>query len=755
MVYELEKKIKKVRSFKNLKTWVKIVICIMGLMIIVAFIWKKSFVGNQDNGFSIKYVNSKEIPSMLQFTYYEKEEWKEKLKGKFSEKLTYGDVESILDILNMKEYISYKAGKSYQKINRTNWNLIYEQIVDILDTDKEVEKKSLLVLKTEKDTDISTIVTQDGKYLLDSCLPALEQYEGYEVYCKGDIIFGIDKVSENEILIDNTFVTNSSENEIDFIFQNENYHMPIVSSETISNTVCDIYLIHKEIEKVKKKVDTIDGKLITLADNKIEIEGYGVIERSKRLPVYQTYGTIEEKDLKDIVIGNMDISYVVADKCVCAIVLNQPAVIENVRVLLLSDDQTEYRADITVSSDMPYTITCGEQTETKAENEIVTASNYLKDVEDTTLKIQPNEGGTIKFVGADGTKSTVGYEGTLEIRRYDEGYVVVNVLSVEKYLYGVISSEMSSSFESEALKAQAVCARSYVYMQLLKGDYAQFGAHIDDSTNYQVYNKQAHSEQTTKAVDDTCGQILTYQGNVIETYYFSTSYGHTGNYDAWGLDGEEYGYLQGKWLKEDATDIDLSDENTFAAYIQNADDDCYDSGAKFFRWKATLNFTEVADELTTRIQSRKEAASDKINFLSVDGTTSLDSMEDFGDLQTITVEQRNSSGVILKLLLTFKKGEVEISSEYNMRMILGCAIQNMVCNDGSEASDMSILPSAYFMITPVEDNNFVVYGGGYGHGIGMSQNGANGMAQKGYTYDQILKYFYQDVTIDDNYTKNE
>ena len=88
-------------------------------------------------------------------------------------------------------------------------------------------------------------------------------------------------------------------------------------------------------------------------------------------------------------------------------------------------------------------------------------------------------------------------------------------------------------------------------------------------------------------------------------------------------------------------------------------------------------------------------------------------------------------------------------NEYNIRYILGTSLKKLTNKDGKEVT-MTLLPSAYITIIPVE-NGYVVYGGGYGHGIGMSQNGANGMAKAGMSYMDILMKFYQGITIENIY----
>ena len=109
----------------------------------------------------------------------------------------------------------------------------------------------------------------------------------------------------------------------------------------------------------------------------------------------------------------------------------------------------------------------------------------------------------------------------MELRHSEQGYTVVNKTSLEDYICGVLPSEMPEKFHVEALKAQAIC--SYLTcMQMVKGDYAALGAHVDDSTNYQVYNKNPAGEKSVKAVEYGWSGIK-IQGNVVEAYYYSTS----------------------------------------------------------------------------------------------------------------------------------------------------------------------------------------------------------------------------------------
>ena len=90
-----------------------------------------------------------------------------------------------------------------------------------------------------------------------------------------------------------------------------------------------------------------------------------------------------------------------------------------------------------------------------------------------TFIVKPeSEDGKIYLCNGNGTAVSNGYAGTIEVRSTENGYTVVNELPLEEYLYAVVPSEMPSSFSPEALKTQAVCARSYAYMQLMRADLA-------------------------------------------------------------------------------------------------------------------------------------------------------------------------------------------------------------------------------------------------------------------------------------------
>ena len=123
-----------------------------------------------------------------------------------------------------------------------------------------------------------------------------------------------------------------------------------------------------------------------------------------------------------------------------------------------------------------------------------------------TIKPDGEEGITICSI--ERSQGQPVYSGSLEIKKESDGLVLINELYLEDYLKKVVPSEMPASYEKEALKAQAVCARTYAYRQIQGNTYGQYGAHVDDSTSFQVYNNITTSERTDQAVDETYGQML-------------------------------------------------------------------------------------------------------------------------------------------------------------------------------------------------------------------------------------------------------
>lgn len=695
------------------------------------------------------YVPVNEAVLELQFTVYEKEEWQE-FFGKYKEAyITREMVYNLLTKLGTADVIPFDEVGKQKPLSRVEWNEVYQQLVDYLDIENRICVKNILIMEREEGEEVHTLKTQEGTFSTKLPLTFFEDWASYDVYMLGDACVGVIGEAKTENVISNAYVTDATEDAISFLFRGNTYEKEAnLNGQTIAKGVADIKVADGEIITIAQKKDYIEGHLLSYDDSTIEIEGYGRIAHSGRLPVYRSYDVVEELSVSDIVLGNMDVKYIVGENEVCAILITAPAEISQVRVLLLNDEGDKFRENIYLMGSGDVFLACGDINTTIPAGTIINTKDYLNTMETTLVVAQNSEESLLYLCDESGKKISNGYSGNMEVRLYQGGYSIVNEVDFETYLYSVVPSEMPSNYQSEALKAQAVCARSYAYIQVVRADLAEYGAHINDTSSYQVYNHVAKTKSSIKAVDETAGKVMLYEGDVIEAYYFSTSMGYTDTAEVWNpIEGVETGYLKRTCLNRKPYDGDLSSEEGFKAYL-TTEAEAYDSNIKFYRWKIEADYSEMTSEVKEILKTRRAASERHVSYYNPKGEEE-DSMKNFGTLERIEVAKRSNSGSILELKVHFEKGYALVKNEYNIRKILGCGMTGITYKDGSKGKPSSLIPSAFCTVEEQEDGTYLLYGGGYGHGIGMSQNGANGLAKAGYNYIDILNYFYKDIELVD------
>lgn len=420
-----------------------------------------------------------------------------------------------------------------------------------------------------------------------------------------------------------------------------------------------------------------------------------------------------------------------------------------VRVLLLQEKQA-LRENVYFSSNGPYTITWEDRQTEKKKNKVTNARQLKLDLGESA-KIASKDG-ELYLTDEKGDRISLGYRGTFLITHQENGFVLINEVEIEDYLYGVVQSEMPAYFETEALKAQAVCARTYIVSQLMQDHYPQYDADVDDSVNYQVYNKAAPDERVLAAVDATKGMIITKNDTPIHAYFFSTSHGITSGREIWGL--SDLDYLMPVCGNKNSQTVDLSEEEAFRTYIREVNEDDYDRSAVYYRWKSYIDLSARLDEMHSLLYKIDEMRPDCVIIKNTLGeeipATELSQWKQPSRLQVL---ERSPSGAVLRLQIVFSEGTVELSNESFIRQIVGLWVDTMQDKDGNFVSAGELLPSVYFYVQPIKDG-IVLFGGGFGHGIGMSQYGADGMAKEGADMKQILNFYYQNVELSKIYAND-
>ena len=494
--------------------------------------------------------------------------------------------------------------------------------------------------------------------------------------------------------------------------------------ELIGN-LADLTMDHGKITKVSVKKERISGKVLSVQAGSIELEGYGTVPLDTEYKVLKTYGDVKRQQLSDILVGSENQEFIVAKGKICAAIKEREDAADRIRVLIMGNGfESRYHEKIEITCPGSIKKIQGDS-ETMLDPASVISVTSGDGTCSERLILEPQDGSELtvnSLVRAQGTPS---YGGRLEILDTENGLVLVNEIDMEAYLKKVIPSEMPSSYEKEALKAQAVCARTYAFVQSRSNSYSEYGAQIDDSTQFQVYNNVDPDEKTAQAVQETYGKLLYYNGNPITAYYFSTSCGTTTNASIWDSDPEDTPYLRCLSLQTARSRLSFASEEAFASFIKKKDFPAYDASYPLYRWNFRTNGTIIASH--------------------VGGV---------GKITGVSVTERGPGGVAMKLLVKGSEGETTISGQNAIRSALGDASLTLTLMDGKTSDGWSLLPSGFLAIeeTGTDEQGVVqfrVYGGGYGHGVGMSQNGAQGMAKAGMGYEEILKYFYDGVTIEE------
>lgn len=313
--------------------------------------------------------------------------------------------------------------------------------------------------------------------------------------------------------------------------------------------------------------------------------------------------------------------------------------------------------------------------------------------------IQPLHRGGLNLVKLEKNGQMVRYRGGLEIKSAGAGLTVTNILPLEQYLYGVVPAEMPASFPLEALKAQAVVARSYFLSQ--KGSPAVTGFDVVDTQVNQVYGGyDRENPVTNRAVDETKGLVLVNGGQPVAAFYHASSGGYTEN-------------SEDVWL--------------YAVPYIKAKPDPADFNDKYYYWQVYY----TADQLTSIINSQLK------KYPQPGQQAEFSLVTDLQELEYTTSGQRVKRMLIEGLSTNNEPQQVMVNNADQVRLVLGLNSALFMMQKEMDADDM--LLGVQFT------------GSGWGHGLGLSQWGACGLAREGYNFQQILQYYYTDVDLVANY----
>lgn len=566
--------------------------------------------------------------------------------------------------------------------------------------------------------------------------------------------------------LSNVWIMEADEAGIQFFYDGyeirADHATPSGDTPQMREQVADLSFQEGGISDISLKKERIGGKLLGISDSWVEVEGYGSLPLSDPCVGYQLYEQLRTVDTSEMAIGYDFTDFVLEEGTVCAFLITRKESMETIRVAIKSEGfGSLYHDKLVFSSPEDMILTYGDyddrKQETIAAGEELTIEKGGKYLSGERVSLAPvAASGRISVLSGRRSQGIPQYRGKMEVAETKEGLVLINEVLLEEYLYSVVASEMPAHYPIEALKAQAVCARTYGYRYLEHPGYEEAGAHVDDSDSYQVYNNKEENVNSTKAVKETAGILLLNEEKPVNTYYYSTSCGFGADAGVWGADRqEEYPYLSAAYIggEEEApySPAELSQEEIFRDYISQMDEAAYEKEETWFRWDYQVEELDVS-LLSQKLRERYQAASTKILTFTGEGRADdADAIFEekepgkFQKVYDIRCLKRRQGGVMDELLIETDKGCYKVISEYNIRYILNQGGKALGQKDA--ALNSTLLPSAYMIIDTVKSGKNVVgyhiMGGGYGHGVGMSQNGAKAMGLKGMDYENILSFYYQ------------
>lgn len=353
-------------------------------------------------------------------------------------------------------------------------------------------------------------------------------------------------------------------------------------------------------------------------------------------------------------------------------------------------------------------------------------------VESVNPVVLESSSGIVTIGGRNGatTLATLSYRGLAEARQSGVAMAGINQLPIEHYLYGVVPRELGPIQypELEAQKAQAVAARTYALAGL--GKRASDGYDLRATTDDQVYGGYgAEHPVSNAAVDATAGIAAHHQGKLISALFSSTSGGHTAdNEEAFNAPAAAYlrgvpDAQRGQALAH-VPSLEVFRAHANPTSLRAAHEGAFESDwASLHRWSFEWSMAEITQVVSTYAG------------------------QPVGAVLAINVTERGPSGRALRIEYVTEAGTFTDTRD---RIRASLRYRNA-------SGNLANLPSTLFFVEPVVDprtkttTGYRVYGGGFGHGVGLSQTGAVGMAQKGHGFAEILAHYYRGVELAPGY----
>ncbi len=623
--------------------------------------------------------------------------------------LTVGEAEAVIAAADSTGRLKIEAdgGTEGNPISYYIWLQILGKLAEAGAFENTAVKEMTVLMTGESSEEIRGYAVCDGELCrTDDFVPKSLENTVTEFMVRGNNVIGIFSVVSDSPVFERCLVLSCSEGEAVLFYGGcRKSFKTDVESESETPFIADAAVKGGRLLSLERYTTEKYGRVIAVGESILFDDDYSYAV-SDNIVVYSCYDGLKSGGAEALISGICARVIFKNNIAVCAL-CEEEYDKDLIRAALSTSDGGLIHKEAEISSSEGFRLKSGsEEKEYSGGESLKISLNTEADLfGGKKISLTPS-GGKIKVNGRE-------YEGRIDIIRTEGGYNLVCETELNSYLYGVVCAEMPSSYGEEALKAQALAARSYAYNQRLDNKRINSGANIDDTTAFQVYDPASVCEEGIRAVDETDGEMIVYNGRVINACFYSTSCGIGANSgDVW-TEGSPLTpeYLSSAAIGEVSVP-DFSDEGAALQFFKLIDEGGYEADCPYYRWSFRA---------------------DKTAFRS-----------DVGNIEAVTVTKRGEGGNITEVFVEGEEEDVYIRGESNIRNLINPGLVKL--NDGT-SKEFSSLPSSFFAVEVIEGEIYF-YGGGFGHGVGMSQNGAKALGEAGKSYKEIIEYFYKGASVE-------
>ena len=281
----------------------------------------------------------------------------------------------VLAVLILTGKLSEKRGQSEEKLPVANEELL---ILGTADSIENLEKNQ--------------VYTDKGIYFCEKEIEwAPYLYQSVQAVTEDDRILHINNLLQREVKLENCLITENSTNYVTIFSEGFRLNLPCKNLGAMFNDeIVDIYLTNGYITKISTKKEYIDGKILSIRNDGIELEGYGVVPLSESFRFYETFGDYKEKSAYGLIVGYEQAKLIVAEGKICAAVLDAPMTLERIRVLLKTTDFADVvHENVVLRAHGNYEVFYGNQKEVLKDGEEIKLTAFSEELSEERVLLKP------------------------------------------------------------------------------------------------------------------------------------------------------------------------------------------------------------------------------------------------------------------------------------------------------------------------------------------------------------------------------